>query len=44
MECGNFSISLKVKNIEDSLKFYKNLGFEEVVGDITQNWIVSRYS
>ena len=40
MECGNFSLSLKVKDIQNSLKFYKSLGFEEVVGDITQNWLV----
>lgn len=40
MQLGNFSLSLKVKNIEKSLNFYKTLGFEEAVGDINQGWLV----
>lgn len=40
MELGNFSVSLNVKDIHASLKFYETLGFEQVSGDITQNWIV----
>lgn len=40
MELGNFSVSLPVKDIHASLKFYETLGFEQVSGDITQNWIV----
>ncbi|WP_414049170.1 VOC family protein [Macrococcus animalis] len=40
MQLGNFSVSLPVKDIHASLKFYETLGFEQVSGDITQNWIV----
>lgn len=40
MELGNFSVSLPVKDIHASLKFYETLGFEQVSGDITQNWVV----
>ncbi|WP_414047604.1 VOC family protein [Macrococcus equi] len=40
MELGNFSVSLPVKDIHASLKFYETLGFEQVSGDISQNWIV----
>ena len=32
MELGKFSISLVVKNIERSLSFYKQLGFEVIDG------------
>jgi len=42
MELGAFSISLAVKDIEISKEFYQKLGFEEVGGDITQNWLILR--
>ncbi len=32
MELGNFSVSLAVKDIEASTKFYENLGFEVIDG------------
>lgn len=40
MELGAFSISLAVKDIKASKKFYEKLGFKEFGGDITQNWLI----
>jgi catechol 2,3-dioxygenase-like lactoylglutathione lyase family enzyme len=40
MVLGNFSVSLSVKDIRASKSFYEKLGFEEVSGNIDQNWIV----
>lgn len=40
MELGAFSVSLSVKNIEESRVFYKNLGFEIIGGDQSQNWLI----
>tara|TARA_R110000868_G_scaffold342292_6_gene603117 strand:- start:1330 stop:1701 length:372 start_codon:yes stop_codon:yes gene_type:complete len=42
MELGAFSISLNVKNIEKSLKFYERLGFEKLGGDISEKWLILR--
>jgi lactoylglutathione lyase len=42
MELGAFSISLAVKDIKASHAFYEKLGFEEVGGDIEQNWLILR--
>ena len=42
MELGAFSISLSVKDIEESKVFYQKLGFEKVGGDQTQNWLILR--
>lgn len=42
MELGAFSISLTVKNLSDSEKFYNNLGFKQAHGDATQNWLILR--
>jgi lactoylglutathione lyase len=42
MELGAFSISLAVKDIVTSKDFYQKLGFEEVSGDISQNWLILR--
>jgi len=42
MDLGAFSISLAVKDIEASKEFYQKLGFEEVGGDISQNWLILR--
>ena len=40
MELGAFSVSLAVKNIEDSKVFYQNIGFKVVGGDQAQNWLI----
>ena len=40
MDLGAFSISLVVKDIQASKAFYEKLGFEEMGGDISQNWVI----
>jgi lactoylglutathione lyase len=40
MELGAFSISLTVKDIEASRAFYEKLGFKDLGGDISQNWLI----
>jgi catechol 2,3-dioxygenase-like lactoylglutathione lyase family enzyme len=40
MELGAFSISLDVKDIEASRKFYEKFGFETFGGDASQNWLI----
>lgn len=40
MKLGAFSISLTVKDIHKSKKFYEKLGFTHKGGDIEQNWII----
>jgi lactoylglutathione lyase len=40
MELGAFSISLAVKDIEASRIFYEKLGFEVLMGDVSQNWLI----
>ena len=40
MELGNFSISLAVKDIEASRKFYENFGFKVFGGNAAQNWLI----
>jgi catechol 2,3-dioxygenase-like lactoylglutathione lyase family enzyme len=42
MDLGAFSISLAVRNIETSKEFYQKLGFKEIGGDISQNWLIMR--
>lgn len=42
MKLGAFSISLTVKNIQQSFDFYTHLGFEKVGGDIKQNWLIMK--
>lgn len=42
MQLGAFSISLTVKNIEDSKEFYEKLGFTVFGGDISQNWLIMK--
>ena len=42
MELGAFSVSLAVKDIKASMDFYAKLGFKEVMGDISQNWLILR--
>lgn len=40
MELGAFSISLSVKDIEASRRFYEKFGFKVFGGDATQNWLI----
>ena len=40
MELGAFSISLAVKDIEASRRFYEKLGFQSFGGDAAQNWLI----
>lgn len=42
MELGCFSISLAVKDIEASRRFYENLGFSVFMGDQSQNWLIMK--
>ena len=40
MQLGNFSVSLAVRNIEESRKFYEKLGFTVFMGEAAQGWLV----
>jgi len=40
MELGAFSISLAVKNLEASRKFYEKFGFKAFGGDASKNWLI----
>lgn len=40
MELGNFSVSLAVKDIAASLRFYEQLGFTVFMGEPAQNWLI----
>ena len=40
MELGAFSISLAVKDIEASRRFYEKFGFTAFAGDAAQNWLI----
>jgi catechol 2,3-dioxygenase-like lactoylglutathione lyase family enzyme len=42
MELGNFSVSLAVKNLQDSKSFYEKLGFKVYFGEPGQNWLILR--
>ncbi|MGM0901616.1 MAG: VOC family protein [Bacillota bacterium] len=42
MKLGAFSVSLNVKDIKVSKAFYENLGFEDLGGDISQNWLIMK--
>ena len=42
MKLGAFSVSLSVKNIEESKLFYQKIGFEAVGGEQSQNWLIMR--
>jgi lactoylglutathione lyase len=39
---GAFSVSLAVKNLQESREFYEKLGFEVVMGEAAQNWLILR--
>jgi lactoylglutathione lyase len=40
MELGAFSLSLAVKDLEASRKFYEKFGFMPFAGDPSQNWLI----
>ena len=40
MDLGAFSISLAVKDLEASRAFYEKLGFEQIGGEASQNWLI----
>lgn len=40
MKLGAFSISLAVKDLEASRKFYEKFGFTEFGGNAAQNWLI----
>lgn len=42
MQLGAFSLSLAVKDIAASRAFYEKLGFAQVGGDQSQNWLILR--
>ncbi len=42
MELGAFSVSLAVKDIEASRRFYEKFGFTVFAGDASQNWLILR--
>ena len=42
MEQGAFSVSLAVKDIEASKRFYENLGFKVFMGDQSQGWLIMK--
>jgi catechol 2,3-dioxygenase-like lactoylglutathione lyase family enzyme len=42
MNLGTFSVSLAVTDIAASRAFYEKLGFTQVGGDPTQNWLILR--
>jgi lactoylglutathione lyase len=42
MELGAFSLSLAVKDIAASKRFYEMFGFEAFGGDMAQNWLMMK--
>jgi predicted enzyme related to lactoylglutathione lyase len=42
MELGAFSVSLAVKDIEASKRFYEELGFGVFAGDQSRNWLIMK--
>ena len=40
MDLGAFSISLAVKDLEASRKFYEKFGFKAFAGNASQNWLI----
>ena len=42
MNLGAFSMSLTLKDLEASKKFYEKLGFKAFAGNAAQNWLVLR--
>ncbi len=42
MQLGNFSVSLAVKDIAASKRFYETLGFTVFGGEQSQNWLIMK--
>ena len=42
MDLGAFSVSLAVRDIEASRRFYEQLGFVPFMGEASQNWLILR--
>jgi len=42
MDLGTFSVSLSVKDINVSKKFYENLGFVKLGGDLGKNYLIMK--
>lgn len=42
MELGAFSVSLAVKDLEASRRFYETLGFEAFAGEEERNWLIMK--
>ena len=42
MDLGAFSVSLAVRDIEASRRFYEQLGFDPFMGEASQNWLILR--
>ncbi len=42
MKLGVFSISLSVKDLNDSKSFYENFGFEVFGGDMSHNYLIMK--
>lgn len=42
MKLGAFSVSLTVKDLQNSKEFYEKLGFREFAGDASQNWLIMK--
>jgi catechol 2,3-dioxygenase-like lactoylglutathione lyase family enzyme len=42
MELGAFSVSLAVRDLDASRRFYESLGFEVVMGDASESWLILR--
>ena len=40
MNLGNFSVSLAVKDLQESKAFYEKFGFEVIGGEAAQNWLI----
>jgi lactoylglutathione lyase len=40
MDLGAFSVSLSVKDLDASRRFYEKLGFEQFHGDASQGWVI----
>jgi catechol 2,3-dioxygenase-like lactoylglutathione lyase family enzyme len=42
MKLGAFSVSLAVKNLEESKSFYEKLGFKKFGGDMENNYLIMK--
>jgi catechol 2,3-dioxygenase-like lactoylglutathione lyase family enzyme len=42
MDLGSLSVSLAVRDIRASRDFYAKLGFQEIGGNVEENWLILR--